>query len=68
MSELHLLSQIACTLSNCSDIMLQRTIYKLGIKLPLSVSSRDTVADLIQDNWVDKIWYMFTKANAGENI
>lgn len=70
MSELHVVSQIAYMLSNCSGIILQRTIYKLGLSLPVALPLGDTAAELeqYQDNWGSKISYMFTKANAGENI
>nr|AAZ17416.1 vitellogenin B [Morone americana] len=45
-----------------------RTIYKLGVSLPVSLPFGDTAAELeaYQSNWADKITYMVTKANAAE--
>nr|ADZ57173.1 vitellogenin Ab [Morone saxatilis] len=46
----------------------KRTIYKLGVSLPVSLPFGDTAAELeaYQSNWADKITYMVTKANAAE--
>lgn len=47
---------------------LQRTIYKLGVGLPVSLPLGETASELelYQNNWVDKVSYMITKAHAGE--
>ncbi|KAG8003720.1 Vitellogenin-2, partial [Nibea albiflora] len=44
----------------------KRTIYKLGVGLPVSLPLGDTAAELelYQNNWADKVSYMFTKAQA----
>ncbi|XP_051231932.1 vitellogenin-2 [Dicentrarchus labrax] len=46
----------------------KRTIYKLGVALPVSLPFGDTAAELeaYQSNWADKITYMVTKAHAAE--
>ncbi|XP_076582004.1 vitellogenin-2-like isoform X3 [Chaetodon auriga] len=46
----------------------KRTIYKLGLSLPVSLPLGDTAAELepYQSNWPEKIAYMFTKAHAAE--
>lgn len=56
--------------THCSDIILQRIIYKLGVRLPVALPLGNTAAELsqYQDNWTEKLSYLFTKANAGENI
>lgn len=55
---------------NHYDLILQWTIYKLGVGLPVSLPFGDTAAELeaYQSNWADKISYVLTKAHAGENI
>lgn len=55
---------------NHSDLILQRTIYKLGVTVPVSLPFGDTAAELehYQSYFPDKISYMFTKAYAGGNI
>lgn len=47
----------------------QRTAYKLALGLPVSLPIGNTEAELqiYQDNWVDKIMHLISKANAGEN-
>nr|AKK31327.1 vitellogenin B [Larimichthys crocea] len=44
----------------------RRTIYKLGVGLPVSLPLGETAAELelYQNNWVDKVSYMITKAHA----
>ncbi|XP_041647048.1 vitellogenin-2-like isoform X8 [Cheilinus undulatus] len=46
----------------------KRTMYKLGLSLPISLPFGQTAAELraYQDNWADKISYMITKAHAAE--
>ncbi|XP_070816139.1 vitellogenin-2-like isoform X2 [Chaetodon trifascialis] len=47
----------------------KRTIYKLGLSLPVSLPFGDTAAELEplnQSSWPEKIAYMFTKAHAAE--
>ncbi|XP_070687930.1 vitellogenin-2-like [Pempheris klunzingeri] len=46
----------------------KRTIYKLGVGLPVSLPIGDTAAELeaYDNNWADKVSYMFTKAYAAE--
>uniref|UniRef100_A0A7N6AEE7 Phosvitin n=1 Tax=Anabas testudineus TaxID=64144 RepID=A0A7N6AEE7_ANATE len=46
----------------------RRTIYKLGVSLPVALPLGNTAAELeqYQDDWAGKISYMFTKANAAE--
>lgn len=68
-SELHFVSGLY-TFSYHSYTILQRTIYKLGVSLPVALPLGNTAAELeqYQDDWAGKISYMFTKANAGENI
>ncbi|GLD50054.1 vitellogenin-2-like protein [Lates japonicus] len=68
-------NQIKLTVAVASDTSLnvvlktpKRTIYKLGVGLPVSLPFGDTAAELeaYQDNWADKISYMVTKAHAAE--
>lgn len=58
------------TAYNHFNLILQRTIYKLGVSLPVSLPYGDTATELetYESNWADKISYMVTKAHAGENI
>ncbi|XP_028259820.1 vitellogenin-2-like isoform X2 [Parambassis ranga] len=46
----------------------RRTIYKLGVALPVSLPIRETAAELepYQTNWGDQLSYMLTKAHAAE--
>ncbi|XP_072245542.1 vitellogenin-2-like [Leuresthes tenuis] len=46
----------------------KRTIYKLGMSLPISLPVGDTAAELeaYPDNWTEKMSYMLTKAHAAE--
>nr|XP_046247526.1 vitellogenin-2-like [Scatophagus argus] len=46
----------------------KRTIYKLGVSLPISLPLGDTAAEMetYQSNWADKISYMIAKAHAAE--
>ncbi|XP_056132380.1 vitellogenin-2-like [Lampris incognitus] len=46
----------------------KRTMYKLGVGLPLYLPIGDTAAELeaYQDNLADKIYYVLTKAHAAE--
>lgn len=58
------------TLNNYFDLILQRTIFKLGIHLPISLPIGDTAAELeaYQNSYADQVSYMLTKANAGKDI
>lgn len=60
---------LQCILSNCF-VTLQRTIYKLGMALPVSLPIRETAAELepYQTNWSDQLSYMLTKAYAGKDF
>lgn len=46
------------------------TIYQLGVGIPVSLPLGNTASELqaYQNNLADKITYMISKANAGENI
>uniref|UniRef100_A0A3B4XY36 Vitellogenin-2-like n=1 Tax=Seriola lalandi dorsalis TaxID=1841481 RepID=A0A3B4XY36_SERLL len=68
-------NQIKLTVAVASETTLnvvlktpKRTIYKLGVGLPVSLPLGDTAAELqtYQDNWAEKISYMVTKAHAAE--
>ncbi|XP_018528704.1 vitellogenin-2 [Lates calcarifer] len=68
-------NQIKLTVAVASDTSLnvvlktpKRTIYKLGVGLPISLPFGETAAELeaYQDNWADKISYIVTKAHAAE--
>lgn len=49
-------------------IAIQETFYKLGLEIPVYLPLGNTAAELVayQDNLVDKISYVLTKAYAGE--
>ncbi|XP_039985633.1 vitellogenin-2-like [Xiphias gladius] len=68
-------NQIKLTVAVASETSLnvvlktpKRTIYKLGVGLPVSLPYGDTAAELeaYQDNWGEKVLHMFTKAHAAE--
>ncbi|XP_049442915.1 vitellogenin-2-like isoform X2 [Epinephelus fuscoguttatus] len=46
----------------------KRTIYKLGVGLPISLPIGETAAELVpyQNNWADRVSYMISKAHAVE--
>ncbi|XP_062252051.1 vitellogenin-2-like [Platichthys flesus] len=46
----------------------KKTIYKLGVAIPISLPVGETAVELepYQKNWADKIMYMLTKAQAAE--
>ncbi|XP_034438303.1 vitellogenin-2-like [Hippoglossus hippoglossus] len=46
----------------------KKTIYKLGVGIPISLPVGETAVELepYQKNWADKIMYMLTKAHAAE--
>ncbi|XP_060934605.1 vitellogenin-2-like [Limanda limanda] len=46
----------------------KKTIYKLGVGIPISLPVGETAVELepYQTNWADKIMYMLTKAQAAE--
>nr|XP_019936765.1 PREDICTED: vitellogenin-2-like [Paralichthys olivaceus] len=46
----------------------KKTIYKLGVGIPVSLPMGETAVELepYQDNWTDKIIYMLTKAHSAE--
>lgn len=49
-------------------VLLQRTIYKLAMGLPIALPFEETAAELepYQDSITEKISYMITKAQSGE--
>lgn len=62
---------VAVTSDTSLNVVLKtpkRTFYKLDLGLPLSLPIGDTAAELeiYQDNWVNKIAYMVTKAHTAE--
>ncbi|KAG7217480.1 hypothetical protein INR49_021405 [Caranx melampygus] len=68
-------NQIKLTVAVASETTLnvvlktpKRTIYKLGVGLPVSLPLGETATELqtYQDNWAEKISYMVTKAHAAE--
>ncbi|XP_033477698.1 vitellogenin-2-like isoform X1 [Epinephelus lanceolatus] len=46
----------------------KRTLYKLGVGLPISMPIGETAAELVpyQNNWADRVSYMISKAHAVE--
>lgn len=55
------------TSNNCSDLMLQRTISKCDIQLPVYLPYGETATELqAYDNWINKLFYIMSKSSAGK--